>query len=396
LKPGKAPLSPGFLFQSYLHGMKLYIIAGEASGDLHGSNLVRELKNRMPGLQVRCWGGDLMQAAGAAVVKHYRDLAFMGFTEVVKNLGTIMRNFKICKADILSYQPDAVVFIDYPGFNLRMAKWAKQNGFTTLYYISPQIWAWKEKRVLGIKKYVDQMLVILPFEKAFYEKWQYPVTYVGHPLAEVVQAAQNIVPVQPIDKKQFRHIIALLPGSRQQEILIKLPVMLAVSKRFKEGLFVVAKAPGQEDAFYEDLLKGYENVIAVRNQTYDLLMQADAALVTSGTATLETALFGVPQVVCYKGGNISYQIAKRLIKVKYISLVNLVMDKPVVKELIQHEMNETALTHELEALFEPANRQRILSDYGQLRAELNKGGHASANAAAEMLRLLSEKASGSI
>jgi lipid-A-disaccharide synthase len=370
--------------------MKLYIIAGEASGDLHGSNLIRELKKQQPQTEVRCWGGDLMLAAGATVVKHYRDLAFMGFAEVIKNLGTIMKNFKLCKADVLNYKPDAVIFIDYPGFNLRMAKWAKLQGFRTLYYISPQIWAWKEKRVLDIKKYVDQMLVILPFEKAFYAKWNYPVTYVGHPLAEVVDAAIVKGPASTIGVAG-KKTVALLPGSRKQEILKKLPVMLAVSKQFKDCQFVVARAPGQEDAFYDTLLKGYENVSAVSNQTYNLLLQADAALVTSGTATLETALFGVPEVVCYKGGSLSYQIAKRLIKVKYISLVNLVMDKPVVTELIQDEMNEKRLAEELRKLFEPAHRQRLLDDYQVLKAELSKGGHASATAAQCMLQLINGK-----
>lgn len=372
--------------------MKLYMIAGEASGDLHGSNLVRELKRRQPDTDIRCWGGDLMQQAGATLVKHYRELAFMGFAEVLKNIGVIMKNFKTCKKDILEYRPDAVVFIDYPGFNLRMAKWAKMQGFTTIYYISPQLWAWKENRVHTVKKYVDQMLAILPFEKPFYQKWGYEAEYVGHPLAEVIERKKKSGPAVII--KKDKPVVALLPGSRRQEILVKLPVMLAVSKYFPDYDFVVAGAPGQEPDFYRQLMAPYKNVRMVVNQTYDLLQQAGAALVTSGTATLETALFGVPEVVCYKGGHISYQIAKRLIKVKYISLVNLVMDREVVKELIQQDMNETRLKEELEKLFEPANRARMLQDYAALQDLLRQGGDASAKAAESMLRLITAKLNG--
>ncbi|MDF2193687.1 lipid-A-disaccharide synthase [Paraflavitalea sp. CAU 1676] len=371
--------------------MRYYIIAGEASGDLHGSNLIKELKKLDTTATIRCWGGDLMQAAGGELVKHYRDLAFMGFIEVVMNLGTILRNLKLCKEDILASKPDTLILIDYPGFNLRIAEWAKEQGITVIYYISPQVWAWKENRVKKMKQCIDKMLVILPFEKDYYhDKWNWEVEYVGHPLVEVVTERQNTP--APVDLTgSGKSIVALLPGSRKQEILKKLPIMLEVSKEFPALQFVVAKAPGQEDAFYEGLLAGYPNVSAVSGKTYNLLMQSTAALVTSGTATLETALFGVPEVVCYKGSNISYQIAKRLIKVKYISLVNLIMDKLVVKELIQNDLTAANLKLELnELLNNPQRRQQLQHDYTQLKALLSQGGHASAKAAASIVQYLQD------
>jgi lipid-A-disaccharide synthase len=369
--------------------MRYYIIAGEASGDLHGSNLIKELHRLDDRAVIRCWGGDMMQDAGAELVKHYRELAFMGFAEVVKNLPTIFQNLKYCKEDISRFMPDAIIFIDYPGFNLRVAKWAKQQNFKTIYYISPQVWAWKENRVKLIKKCIDKMLVILPFEKEFYKKWDYDVEYVGHPLVEVVEQFRvksqesRVLTADP-------RLIALLPGSRKQEILKKLPVMLEASKSFSGYQFVVAKAPGQEDAFYKTLLKDYPNVSSVRNQTYDLLSRAKAACVTSGTATLETALFAVPEVVCYKGSSISYQIAKRLIKVKFISLVNLIMDKLVVKELIQDDFNVENLTKELSrVLTDSSTQQQLRKDYADLKKLLSAGGNASANAAKIIFDFLS-------
>jgi lipid-A-disaccharide synthase len=359
--------------------MRYYIIAGEASGDLHGSNLMKEITKLDPGAGFRCWGGDLMKSAGGELVKHYRDLAFMGFIEVVRNLRTIFRNLAFCKEDILQYKPDAIILVDYPGFNLRIAEWAKANGFRVIYYISPQVWAWKESRVKKIKKCVDQMLVILPFEKEFYSKWNFDVEYVGHPLADVIENYKQHGDTNPLSDKP---VIALLPGSRKQEILVKLPVMLKLSHVFPEYQFIVAQAPGQEDAFYTDIMKGYKNVSGISNQTYRLLSQSKAALVTSGTATLETALFGVPEVVCYKGSNISYQIAKRLIKIKFISLVNLIMDKEVVKELIQDEMNEKNLERELKLLLnDPIKKKQLREDYTVLKELLSKGGNASLNAA---------------
>lgn len=362
--------------------MKYYIIAGEASGDLHGSNLIREIKARDAAAEIRSWGGDLMEAAGATLVKHYRDLAFMGFVEVVANLRTILRNLDFCKQDIRKFQPDLLIYIDYPGFNLRVADWAKREGFHNVYYISPQVWAWKENRVKTIKASVDRMLVILPFELDFYRKWNYPVSYVGHPLAEVIEKYKE----DNASLQRNPKLIALLPGSRKQEILKKLPVMLSVTPSFPEYEFVVAKAPGVSDDFYAPLLAKFPNVRTTSNATYAVLMQAEAALVTSGTATLETALFGVPEVVCYKGNKISYLIAKRLIKVKYISLVNLIMDRLVVKELIQDDMNTQNLVQELKNLLHNQEyRNRITGDYDQLRRLLQQGGNASAKAAEEIV-----------
>ncbi len=374
--------------------MKYYLIAGEASGDLHGSNLIREIIQRDPSAEIRCWGGDKMEAAGATLVKNYKDLAFMGFAEVLMNLRTILGNMKFCKQDIDQYKPDIIVMIDFPGFNLPIAKWAKPLGYKIAWYISPQVWAWKEKRVKDIKLSVDKMLCILPFEKDWFKKFDYAVEYVGHPLIEVISEATNNGSHLPLfvgkntlgnDKK----IIALLPGSRKQEILKKLPVMLEVAKRMPEYHFVVAQAPGQEDAFYQPLLQLYPNVSSVKNATYDLLMQSTAALVTSGTATLETALFGVPQVVCYKANPISYQIAKHIIKIKYISLVNLIMDKLVVKELIQQDMNPDTLFIELQKILQDEEtRKQMKTDYVALWNLLAAGGNASATAAEMVVGLV--------
>ncbi|MBS1597526.1 MAG: lipid-A-disaccharide synthase [Bacteroidetes bacterium] len=378
--------------------MKYYIIAGEASGDLHGSNLIKELKKSDQQAVIRCWGGDLMEQAGATVVKHYKNLAFMGFAEVIKNLPTILRNIKFCKKDIESFQPDALILIDYPGFNLRIAEWGKSKGYKIIYYISPQVWAWKESRVKLIRECVDKMLVILPFEKEFYKKWDYDAEYVGHPLVEVIEKAKEkaeneIEGSSPVSTSTLtstsKPLIALLPGSRKQEIMKKLPVMLEVSKLFPGYQFVVAQAPGQDDSFYKNLIGNYDNVLSVKNQTYNLLMRAKAACVTSGTATLETALFGVPEVICYKGSSISYQIAKRLIKVKYISLVNLIMDKLVVKELIQDDLTIENLQRELNDLLNnPQRQQQLKKDYEDLKEILSRGGHASANAAKSIVEFL--------
>jgi lipid-A-disaccharide synthase len=363
---------------------KYYIIAGEASGDLHGGNLIKELLLLNPYAQIRCWGGEKMAAAGANVVKHYKDLAFMGFTEVLLNLKTILRNISFCKKDILAYQPNVLVLIDYPGFNMRIAKWAKQQGIKVVYYISPQIWAWKENRVHAIKRDVDKMLVILPFEKDFYKKYNFEVSYVGHPLAKVVDDFNN-----QNTQIQKTNTIALLPGSRKQEITIKLPIMLSVAKHFPTYNFVIAKAPSLEDDFYAQLIQSIPNVSTVNNKTYALLKEAKAALVTSGTATLETALFKVPQVICYKGGNISYQIAKRLIKIKFIGLANLIMDKLLVKELIQNELTEQNLVAELKMLLEnDTYRNTILNNYDALFELLSVGGNASKNAAEEIVEFI--------
>jgi lipid-A-disaccharide synthase len=360
--------------------MKYYIIAGEASGDLHGSNLIKELVKKDPQAAIRCWGGDLMQNAGATVVKHYRDLAFMGFAEVIRNLPAILRNFKFCRQDIEAFQPDVIVLIDYPGFNLRIAEWAKEKNFKIVYYISPQVWAWKEGRVKQIRKVVDKMIVILPFEKSFYkEKWNYEVEYVGHPLVDVIH---EFVSGYTPEVEYLKPVIAILPGSRKQEVKVKLPVMLEAASAFTDYQLVVARAASLDDEVYEEILRSYPEVISVKDQTYELLSQATAALVTSGTATLETALFGVPQVVCYKGSAISYQIAKRLIRIKYISLVNLIMDKPVVKELIQNDFNVQQVKTEMSAILnDEIRKQQISDDYRQLKELLQHGGNASVKAA---------------
>lgn len=374
--------------------MKYYIIAGEASGDLHGSNLIKELKKLDASAMIHCWGGDKMQEAGGDVVKHYRDLAFMGFTEVLMNLRTIFRNLKFCKEDILQFKPDALILIDYPGFNLRIAKWAKQHGFKVIYYISPQVWAWKEGRVKMMKECIDKMLVILPFEKDYFKnKWNWDVEYVGHPLVEVVEQFSVHSYESGVEKPGLTthdsRLIALLPGSRKQEIAKKLPVMLEASKSFPDHQFIVAEAPSVEDEFYKVFTKPYANVSAVKNKTYDLLMNAKAALVTSGTATLETALFGVPEVVCYKGSFLSYQIGKRLVNVKFISLVNLIMDRPVVKELIQDDLNVENLRQELNDLItNEKSIAAIKNDYASLKRLLSEGGNASAKAAASIYQYL--------
>lgn len=356
--------------------MKYYIIAGEASGDLHGSNLMKELLKQDAEADIRFWGGDLMQQAGGTLVKHYRDLAFMGFAEVVQNLRTILSNIKFCKQDILSFNPDAIIFIDYPGFNMRIAKWAKELGISTHYYISPQIWAWKESRIKAIKRDVDKMYIILPFEKDFYElKHNYNVEFVGHPL---IDAIRNRTPTNAEAFKKEHNlddkpVIALLPGSRKQEISKMLGEMLSVVQDFPEYQFVIAGAPSQEYEFYKQFLKN-SNLHFISNKTYDLLSIAHAALVTSGTATLETALFKVPEVVCYKGSWVSYQIAKRIITLKYISLVNLIMDREVVKELIQNECNRKNIKKELQKILEPVHREKVLKDYNLLEKKLGGEG----------------------
>ena len=367
--------------------MKYYLIAGEASGDLHGSHLIEEIKALEPAAEFRCWGGDKMEAAGATLVKHYRELAFMGFLEVVKNLPAIFRNLRFCKEDILAYQPDKIIFIDYPGFNRRITKWPHQQRTLNklkaqlIYYISPQVWAWKANRVKEMKRTIDRMLVILPFEKAYFrEKWNWEVDYVGHPLAEILKPADGDEKIATGAKG--KKIIALLPGSRKQEIAVKLPVMLEVSRHFPDHQFIVARAPGTDDSFYTELMEPYKNVSAVAGQTYDLLRSAEAALVTSGTATLETALLGVPEVVCYKGSFLSYEIGKRVVNVKFISLVNLIMDRMVVKELIQHDMTVDKCREELDKLLHDRTyRDRIQKDYMELRTLLSAKGNASKTAA---------------
>ncbi|MDO5636547.1 MAG: lipid-A-disaccharide synthase [Myroides sp.] len=356
--------------------MKYYIIAGEASGDLHGSNLMKALFKAEPEADVRFWGGDLMQKVGGTLVKHYKDLAFMGFAEVLANLKTILNNIELCKKDIKKFNPDVIIFIDYPGFNMRIAQWAKKQGFDTHYYISPQIWAWKEGRIKAIKRDVNQMYVILPFEKDFYEKkHHFPVHYVGHPLLDAIAEFKKNVSIDFREKYKLdeRPIIALLPGSRTQEITRLLNEMLQIVNDYPQFQFVIAGAPSLTETYYQTFIK-QENVKLIINDTYNLLNNAYAAIVTSGTATLETALFQVPQIVVYKGNEMSYQIAKRIIKLKYISLVNLIMDEPIVTELIQKECNTFTIKQEFEKVINNEFRGKMLVKYRELSEKLGGGG----------------------
>jgi lipid-A-disaccharide synthase len=366
--------------------MKYYIIAGEASGDLHASNLMEEIKKKDPRAHFRCWGGDRMQAGGAELVKHIRDLAFMGFAEVVLNLRTIYANFRLCKRDLLAWKPDVLILVDYPGFNMRMAAFAKAHGIPVVYYVSPQIWAWNQGRVKKIRRTVDRMLVILPFEKAFYARFGMEVDYVGHPLLDALETPGTERQLDGFRKRNRlpdKPLVAILPGSREQEISRLLPGMLAASKNFPSFHFVVAGLSMLPAANYAHVPLP-ENVSLVFDQTHALLSCAEAALVTSGTATLETALFEVPMVVCYKAGRVSYHIARKLVKVKYISLVNLVMDQELVRELIQDEFNEKAVSGELSRLLtDTVYRTRMLSGYTEMKAVL--GGRGASERAAGII-----------
>lgn len=363
--------------------MKFYLIAGEASGDLHGANLVHELKKKFSHALFRGFGGDLMQTEGVELVKHYRELAYMGFSEVLLNLPKIIRNFKICKQDIIQWKPDAVILIDYPGFNLRMAKFIRKAGIRVIYYISPQLWAWNESRVKIIKRDIDLMLVILPFEKEFYLKHGLNVTFVGHPLLDAVRKPKARSEPLPAGKP----VVALLPGSRRQEIIRMLPVMLKMIPHFPDYDFVIACAPSVPQDLYHSLLKG-SSAKMVYNRTYELLENAKAAIVTSGTATLETALHLVPFMVCYKGNSWSYHLARLLVKVRYISLVNLIAGKPIVKELIQQEMNERNMQQELNRLLhDEAYRSAMIENFIHLKSLLGDGG-ASQRAAEAIATLL--------
>jgi lipid-A-disaccharide synthase len=357
--------------------MKYYIIAGEASGDLHGSNLIKALQKESPEIDIRFWGGDLMSALAGEPVKHIKDLAFMGFIEVIANLRTILKNISFCKADILAYQPDALILIDYPGFNMRIAEFAKETKIPVHYYISPQIWAWKQNRVHKIKKFVDEMYCILPFEKDFYAKFGREVHYVGHPLVDAIQHFKKTATDPSSFRAEFglsdKKLLALLPGSRLQEIKLKLPIMLEAAKRFTGMEIVVAGAPNIPEEYYRKLAKDI-SIKVISNRTYDILNQAHLGMVTSGTATLETALFKVPQVVCYKGNPISVMIARRLIKVPYISLVNLIMNKEVVKELIQKDLTTTAICDQLSELNVGQKRDRLMHEYDSLEQLLGDGG----------------------
>lgn len=378
--------------------MRYYIIAGEASGDMHAGNLVHELKKHDHNTVFRGWGGDKMEACGVQIVKHYRELAFMGFVEVARNLKTILSNLEFCKRDIRAFKPDVIILVDYPGFNLRIARFARQLGIKVLYYISPQVWAWKQSRVHEIKHTVDRMYVILPFEKDFYKRFDFDVDYTGHPLLDEIEKIKS----EPFDRETWRiknnighkPVVALLPGSRQMEIKKILPAMLEVAGKNPDYEFVVGAASSVPQRLYIDIA-GSRDIKMVVNQHYDLLRSSYAALVTSGTATLETALFKVPQVVCYKGNLISYHIAKKLIKVNYISLVNLIMNKEVITELIQNDLTIEKLNKAFLQICNTQTRIEILKEYDALIALLGHAG-ASAKAASLMFDFLNGKISSSL
>lgn len=360
--------------------MKYYIIAGEASGDLHGSNLIKELKKLDRNSSFRCWGGDLMNEQTNNLAKHHKDYSYMGFLEVFLNLYTIIKNISFCKSDILKYNPDIIIYIDFPGFNLRIAEWAKKNGFKNHYYISPQIWAWKESRIKLIKKVVDKMYVILPFEKKFYkEKHNFDVSFVGHPLMDEISEDTSKLSQKISEDKT----ILLLPGSRDQEIKKLLPIMLSVVSEFKDYKFIIGAAPSQKLSIYQDYVKD-SNVEIIQNKTYELLKNCTAAIVTSGTATLETALFKVPQIVCYKSSWTTYLIGKILLKnLNYISLVNLIANKLIVKELIQNSCSKKNLIKELNIILEKEERAKIISNYNKLENSL--GGRGASNKTAKII-----------
>ena len=367
--------------------MKYYIIAGEASGDLHGANLMRALQHRDSNAQFRFWGGDAMQDVAGEPVRHIRDLAIMGFVEVVTHLRTVMGNIRFCKQDILQYKPDVLVTIDYPGFNLKMAKFAHQHGIKTVHYISPQLWAWKKGRIKGMRCNLDKLCYILPFEQEFYAKNNFPqAIYVGHPLLDAVASFRK----DGTDSLDYgKPIVALLPGSRKQEIGKVLPTMMDIADNHPEYQFVVAGMTLIEDPFYQGIIGNRSNIAIIKDQTYRLLSNAYAAIVCSGTATLETALFGVPQVVCYRANAISVAIARRLIgtRIKYISLVNLIADRPIVTELIQDDLNASQLEKEFERITNSESRQKMLDEYAYLHTLLGNTG-ASDRTALEILNTL--------
>jgi len=359
--------------------MKYYLVAGEASGDLHGANLMKALKEEDGEAEFRYFGGDKMEAEGGTLVKHYADMAFMGFTEVVLNLRTIFKNLKACKEDLIEWQPDVLILIDFPGFNLKMAAFAKANGIKVCYYISPKVWAWNQKRVLKIKKVVDHMFCILPFEVDFYREWGMEVDYVGNPLLDEIAQFTPDTDFRRNHQLGAEKIIALLPGSRKQEIERLLPVMLSITEHYPACTFVIAAAPNFTESYYQQFT-GAKKVKLLFNNTYNLLHHAHAAVVASGTATLETALFKVPQVVVYKGGTISIAIARLLVKIKFISLVNLIVNKKIVTELIQEDCNREKVNEELNMIMEGAGREMMLKHYDELLLLMGQAG-ASAKTA---------------
>ncbi len=372
--------------------MRYYFIVGEASGDMHAANLIKELKNVDNQAIIRGWGGDKMQTQGLTLVKHYRDHAFMGIGRVLKNIFKIFANFRDCRKDILDFAPDVLILVDYSGFNLRMAKWAKGQNLRVFYYISPQIWATRANRVHKIKKYVDEMLVILPFEADFYQKYDYKVHFVGHPLLDELGNFQPNPDFLTAHNLTDKNVIALLAGSRKQEIEAILPVMLQIVKHFPAFQFVIAAAPAQSLDYYQTIISKekqlFENLQIVENQTYNLLSISQLALVASGTATLETALLGVPQIVCYRTSPFLFWLVKKIIKVKYIALVNLILDKPAVCELIQADLNPEKLRTEMQNLLTNIEKKNTLQEnYQLLKTKLGESG-ASARAANLIKNLL--------
>ncbi len=373
--------------------MKYYIIAGEASGDLHAANLMKEIKLLDKKADFRAWGGNLMQQEGAKLTTHYKDLAFMGFVDVLLNIGKIRKNFKVCKTDLLAYNPDILILVDYPGFNLRIAEFAKKHQITTYYYISPKIWAWKKSRAWKIKKYIDKMFVIFPFEQKFYEQYEYDVEYVGNPLVdEIEKKRENLQSRDKFLKNNnldARPIIALLPGSRRQELKFILPEMLKVVDKYSDYQFIIAGAPSFSEDDYSEFTKDTD-VKIIFSQTYDLLNNADAAIVTSGTATLETAIFNIPQVVVYKTMPIQYNIGKHFIKIKFFSLVNIIMDCEIVKELLQNDLEQQIDTELDKILNDKKYRTTMLKNYEALRKKLGTTG-ASQRAAQQIVNDLRAK-----
>lgn len=370
--------------------MKYYVIAGEASGDLHASNLIEWIKKYDTSAEFRGWGGDLMISKDVKVVKHISELAFFGISEVILNLKTISNNFKFCKKDILSFSPDVLILVDYPGFNLRIAKFAKSKGFKVFYYISPTIWAWHQSRIKTIKKYINKMFVILPFEKDFYKKFNVDVEFEGHPLLDAIEnEKKNFLSFNEFcdnNNLSNKPIIALLPGSRKNEINKKLPFMLKVIPHFNGYQFVIAGAPSVSIDYYNEFIN-LNNVKVVFGKTYQLLKVAESAIVTSGTATLETALFNVPQVVCYKTSGFTFFIAKLFVKVKYISLVNIILNKESITELIQNKLTVRNLLKELSLILKGSKREQVLDDYKMLNSLIGTVG-ASQRIAKKMVDLL--------
>lgn len=377
--------------------MRYYLIAGEASGDLHGSNLVRELKLQDPQAQFRFFGGDLMAAqAGVPPVKHYSEMAFMGFVRVLMNLRKIGRNMEQCKAEIVDFKPDVVILIDFAGFNLRIAEFAKSLGLKTVFYISPKIWAWKQNRIKKIKKYIDKMLTILPFETEFYARFDYPVEYVGNPILDAIEEFrsgdhQTEADFRKANNLTDKPIIGLLAGSRKQEVDFMLPVMIEVSRQFPEYQFVISGAPGLDRDYYTKVIGADCNIPIVFGQTYNLLKFSRAALVTSGTATLETALFGVPEAVLYRisAPDFLYRIGRKLLKVKWISLANLIVGREIIRELVQMDCNPRTIADELRKILDDEQYDaEFQRNYAELRQRMGSAG-ASQRAAQAVIKFVS-------